>query len=96
MYYSTVKLSPFYHQMSFDELLFGKDTQSYVMNSNESNTRTYCLDDLGSDITRKYDVYTFLNKLSRLTQEFADEIGADCYTDDAAAAAEAAKKLVQG
>ena len=31
-----------------------------------------------------------------ITQEFADEIGADCYTDDAAAAAEAAKKLVQG
>ena len=31
-----------------------------------------------------------------ITQEFADEIGADCYTDDAAAAAEAAKKLIQG
>ena len=29
-----------------------------------------------------------------ITQEFADEIGADCYTDDAAAAAEAAKQLV--
>ncbi len=29
-----------------------------------------------------------------ITQEFADEIGADCYTEDAAAAAEAAKKLV--
>ena len=29
-----------------------------------------------------------------ITQEFADEIGADCYTDDAAAAAEAAKGLV--
>ena len=81
MYYSTVKLSPFYHQMSFDELLFGKDTQSYVMNSNESNTRTYCLDDLGSDITRKYDVYTFLNKLSRLTQEFVDVYEKDDFTE---------------
>ena len=29
-----------------------------------------------------------------ITQEFADEIGADVYTDDAAAAAEAAKTLV--
>lgn len=29
-----------------------------------------------------------------ITQEFADEIGADCYTADAASAAEAAKKLV--
>ena len=29
-----------------------------------------------------------------VTQEFADEIGADVYTDDAAAAAEAAKTLV--
>ncbi len=29
-----------------------------------------------------------------VTQEFADEIGADCYTEDAAAAAEAAKGLV--
>ena len=29
-----------------------------------------------------------------ITQEFADKIGADCYTEDAAAAAEAAKKLV--
>ena len=29
-----------------------------------------------------------------ITQAFADEIGADCYTEDAAAAAEAAKKLV--
>ena len=29
-----------------------------------------------------------------VTQEFADEIGADCYTEDAAAAAEAAKQLV--
>ena len=29
-----------------------------------------------------------------VTQEFADEIGADCYTEDAAAAAEAAKALV--
>lgn len=29
-----------------------------------------------------------------ITQEFCDEIGADCYTPDAASAAEAAKKLV--
>lgn len=29
-----------------------------------------------------------------ITQEFADEIGADCYTADAASAAEEAKKLV--
>ncbi len=29
-----------------------------------------------------------------ITQAFADEIGADCYTPDAASAAEAAKKLV--
>ncbi len=29
-----------------------------------------------------------------VNQEFADEIGADCYTEDAAAAAEAAKTLV--
>lgn len=29
-----------------------------------------------------------------ITQEFADEIGADCYTADAASAAEAAKKIV--
>ncbi|MBR3003486.1 MAG: corrinoid protein, partial [Lachnospiraceae bacterium] len=29
-----------------------------------------------------------------ITQEFADKIGADCYTEDAAAAAEAAKKLM--
>lgn len=29
-----------------------------------------------------------------ITQEFADKIGADCYTEDAAAAAEAAKRLV--
>ncbi len=29
-----------------------------------------------------------------ITQEFADEIGADCYTADAASAAEAAKQLV--
>ena len=29
-----------------------------------------------------------------ITQEFADEIGADCYTADAASAAQAAKALV--
>ena len=29
-----------------------------------------------------------------ITQEFADEIGADCYTTDAASAAQAAKALV--
>ena len=29
-----------------------------------------------------------------ITQEFADEIGADCYTPDAASAAQAAKALV--
>ena len=29
-----------------------------------------------------------------ITQEFADKIGADCYTEDAAAAAEAAKKIM--
>ena len=40
MYYITVKASPKYHQMTFEELLFGLDYAPPVV-QNETNTRTY-------------------------------------------------------
>ena len=40
MYYITVKASPKYHQMTFEELLFGMNYAPPVV-QNETNTRTY-------------------------------------------------------
>ena len=40
MYYITVKASPKYHQMTFEELLFGMNYAPPIV-QNETNTRTY-------------------------------------------------------
>ena len=43
MYYITVKQSPRYKQMTLDDLLFGSSSGPVLLNSNETNTRTYTL-----------------------------------------------------
>lgn len=45
MIYVTVKQSPIVHQMTLEELLFSPNPKSYVINSNETNTKTYAYDD---------------------------------------------------
>lgn len=71
-YYFPVKQSEYYHQMTLEEVLFGTNTQSYVMNHNETNTRTYKRDIVTFKMSRKYDMYTMYNKLERLMEEYKD------------------------
>ncbi len=63
MFYLTVKQSPMYRQMSLEELLFGTDTQSTLINSNETNTRTYCLERVSERILDNTDLPALISKL---------------------------------
>ena len=72
MFYIPVKQSPYYHQMTLEELLFGNDTAQFVVNYNESNTKTYVRYYVDYKFRSKYDTYTFRTKASRLMEEYKD------------------------
>ena len=75
--YFTVKQSEYYHQMTLEELLFGTDTHSYVVNHNETNTRTYERQEASYRMSNKYDLYTFYRRLEALLEEYHDVYGVD-------------------
>lgn len=70
MVYVTVKLPPFYHQISLEELWFGEDTQSYVLSYNGSNTRTYERETLSDVFRKKADIYRLIEELYRFNNMF--------------------------
>lgn len=71
-YYITVKQSPFFHQMTLEELIFGTDTQSYVINSNSTNTRTYQREEISDKFYTKYNYPKFTREINSLFEEYKD------------------------
>ena len=72
MYYITVKQSEYYHQMTLEELLFEENTQKFVANWNETNTRTYCRQVLSEGFSKKYDAYRTCTRLNQLVMQYQD------------------------
>lgn len=71
MTYITVKQSPFYHQMTLEELLFNTGAP-IVINSNETNTRTYETDIVSERFLEKLDVQALIRKLEKFNKETAE------------------------
>lgn len=75
MTYITVKQSPMYRQMSLEELLFGVSNKSVVINSNETNTRTYEVERVNHkyfkniNISRLIDVLSTYNAANKKLRE---------------------------
>ena len=72
MNYFVFKQSPYYHQMTLEELLFGKDGQCYVVNYNETNTRTYARESVTFPMSNKYDLYRLYSSLRTLLEDYKD------------------------
>ena len=65
MVYYTVRQNPIYHQMTLEEFLFEVNPKSYVINANETNTRTYKLDYVSPRYLELIDVADLINKLKQ-------------------------------
>ena len=72
MIFISTRLSPYYHQMTLEELLFGDDTSKYVVNYNDTNTRTYAREHLTYEFRNKYNTYLFWRDADRLMSEYRD------------------------
>lgn len=55
-YFITVKQPPKYKQMTLEELLFGVDTKSALINPNTTNTRTYKVENINQKFLDMVDV----------------------------------------
>ena len=72
MYYITVKLPVMYHQMSFEEFMFGGDDfQDLTRNKNETATRTYEVETISERFKRKCDVLSLIRKLESFNETYA-------------------------
>lgn len=63
MPYITVKQSPAYHQISFDEILFGRAEPLRLLATNESNTRTYYAKYLNEKFLSRFDIQGMIRSL---------------------------------
>lgn len=63
MTYITVKQSPMYHQMSLEELLFGTESRSQLINDNTTNTRTYEVERVSDRFLKQVDIAKLITKL---------------------------------
>ena len=74
MVYVTVKLPPFYHQMTIDEFLFGAEEEQKAVCANTTNTRTYEMDYLNGQLLRRVHVYRsgWINKLRAFNESVAE------------------------
>lgn len=54
--YTVVKQSPMYHQMTIEEFLFGNNSQSNMIRSNVTNTRTYVSESVNPRILEKVSI----------------------------------------
>ncbi len=64
MTYITVKQSPMYRQMSLEELLFGVNNKSIIINTSETNTRTYEVERVNQKFFKNINVAKLINILS--------------------------------
>lgn len=70
MYYITVMQSPMYHNMTLEEFLFGTENQSQLINSNESNTRTYEVENVSNKFMERIDVAKLITALVQFNEAF--------------------------
>ena len=63
MIYVVVRQSPFYHQMTLEEFLFGKDIPHRVLRKNETNTRTYEVERVSDRFSSLCDIGLMIKKL---------------------------------
>lgn len=64
--YTVIKQAPAYHQMTIEEFLFGDNSQSNMMRSNATNTRTYMSEYVNPKLLESVDI----RRLIRLLKEF--------------------------
>lgn len=65
MVYVTVKQPPMCHQMTLEEFLFGTTATTYVINYNETNTRTYERTILSKRFVGSVDISQLIDKLTQ-------------------------------
>lgn len=68
MVYITVKQSPMFHQMTLEELLFQDYKGPAIVNTSDSNTRTYEFDRASEHFISRIDVSSLIAKLTRYNQ----------------------------
>lgn len=69
MVYYTVKQPPTYHQMTLDEFLFEENPRSYLINDNETNTRTYKIDYVSPRYLELTDIGYLMGKLKIFNEQ---------------------------
>lgn len=72
MYYITVRLPPTYHQMTLEELLFGSTNISTIINENETNTRTYEVENVSEHFLNKINVPYLIEKLVKFNSQYEE------------------------
>ena len=77
MVYITVKQSPMFHQMTLEELLFGNPTTTTVLNTSDSNTRTYEVAAVSEHFLRKVDVDSLIRRLVNYNESTEELRGKD-------------------
>ena len=68
--YITVFQSPMHHQLTFEEFMYGTAHKQYLISNNETNTRTYRVDDLERS---RFDGMYSVHRLIRIMKEFNDK-----------------------
>lgn len=71
MYYIAVKAPPKYHQMTLEELLYGMKYNPGI-NNNETNTRTYEVDEFSEHFLRGFNVYQLIEELEKFNESTAE------------------------
>lgn len=68
MVYITVRQSPMFHQMTLEELLFQNYKGPTLINTSDSNTRTYEVERVSERFSSHIDVSSLIAKLTRYNQ----------------------------
>ncbi len=68
MVYITVRRPPMFHQMTLEELLFQDYKGPKLINTSDSNTRTYEFEYASEHFTSRIDVSSLITKLTRYNQ----------------------------
>ncbi len=71
MPYITVKQSPIYHQVSFEEIIAGEVNMDGLIRSNETNTRTYFAMEVKPKFLAQFDIDSMVLALENFCQQNA-------------------------
>ena len=66
--YTVVRQSPMYHQMTIEEFLFGNNSQSNMIHSNVTNTRTYVSEFVSPRILEKVSIKSMIAALKQFNR----------------------------